>query len=60
MKNWFFGIWLGLQLVCRRIDIDPELLLSLWQNQPAIEIYDPSPAVRRTNFSARLDTISPF
>jgi len=49
-----------LQLVCRRIDIDPELLLSLWQNQPAIEIYDPSPAVRRTNFSARLDTIFPF
>ncbi|MBT3605797.1 MAG: hypothetical protein HOE48_14875 [Candidatus Latescibacteria bacterium] len=58
--KWFFGVWLGFVLICRRIDIDSELLLAMWQKQAAIEIYDPSPAVRRAHLSARLDATFPF
>lgn len=58
--KWFFGVWLGVVLICRRIEIDPELLLAMWQKQAAIEIYDPSPSVRRAHLSARLDATFPF
>lgn len=60
MTNWLLGIWLVGQLICRRIDLDPEYLLAAWKNQPAIEIYDPSPAVRKAHFASRLDSVFPF
>ena len=60
MTKLFFGIWLGLELICRRIDVDPELLLSMWQSCPAIEIYDVSPTVRRAELCSQLDRIFPF
>lgn len=60
MAKWFFGIWLGVQLICRRIDLDADLFFMLWQNQPAIEIYEANPAVRRAHLSRRLDAIFPF
>ena len=44
----------------RRIDLDPGFLLVAWKNQPAIEIYDPSPAVRKAHFATRLDSVFPF
>jgi hypothetical protein len=60
MINWFLRIWLVGQLICRRIEMDPEYLLLAWKNQPVIEIYDPSPAVRKAHFAAQLDTVFPF
>jgi len=60
MTNWLLGTWLVIQLICRRIEIDPEYLLDAWKKQPVIEIYDPSPAVRKAHFVVQLDAVFPF
>lgn len=60
MAKWFFGLWLGIQVVCRRIELDPELLLAMWQQPPRIEIYDQHPGSRQTRLAAQVDAMFPF
>ena len=60
MTRFFIGAWLMLKLASRRLDIDRDLFLLMWQNRAIIEVYDAGPSVRARRLSARIDAVFPF
>ena len=46
MTKLMASAYLMFKLICQRIDLDPELVLVMWRNRPAIEIYEPGPSAR--------------
>ena len=48
MTKFMTSIYLILKLICQRIEIDPDLVLVMWCNRPAIEIYEPGLSVRQS------------
>lgn len=47
MTKFMAGVYLILKLICQRIEIDPDLVLVMWCNRPAIEIYEPGLSIRQ-------------
>lgn len=41
MTKLMASAYLMFKLICQRIDLDPDLVLAMWRNRPAIEIYEP-------------------
>ncbi len=41
MTKLMTGVYLMFKLISQRIDLDPDLVLVMWRNRPAIEIYEP-------------------
>ncbi len=48
MTKFMASVYLILKLICQRIEIDPDLVLVMWCNRPAIEIYEPGLSVRQS------------
>ena len=48
MTKFMTSVYLILKLICQRIEIDPDLVLVMWCNRPAIEIYEPGLSVRQS------------
>ena len=48
MTKFMAGAYLILKLICQRIEIDPDLVLVMWCNRPAIEIYEPGLSIRQS------------
>ena len=47
MTKFMASVYLILKLICQRIEIDPDLVLVMWCNRPAIEIYEPGLSIRQ-------------
>ena len=41
MTKLMASAYLMFKLICQRIDLDSDLVLAMWRNRPAIEIYEP-------------------
>jgi hypothetical protein len=48
MTKIMAGAYLILKLICQRIEIDSDLVLIMWRNRPAIEIYEPGLSIRQS------------
>lgn len=53
------GTWLMVKLACRSLDIDRDLFLLMWRNQPVVEIFEPGMA-RVHRLEAQIDALFPF
>ena len=59
MTKFMAGVYLILKLICQRIEIDPDLVLVMWCNRPAIEIYEPGLSIRQSLRLYRANNILP-
>ena len=59
MTKFMTSVYLILKLICQRIEIDPDLVLVMWCNRPAIEIYEPGLSVRQSLRLYRTNNILP-
>ena len=57
MTKFMTSVYLILKLICQRIEIDPDLVLVMWCNRPAIEIYEPGLSVRQSQRLHRVKNI---
>ena len=59
MTKFMAGAYLILKLICQRIEIDPDLVLVMWCNRPAIEIYEPGLSIRQSQLLHRVKNVLP-
>ena len=59
MTKFMAGAYLILKLICQRIEIDPDLVLVMWCNRPAIEIYEPGLSIRQSQRLHHIKNILP-
>ena len=59
MTKFMAGAYLILKLICQRIEIDPDLVLVMWCNRPAIEIYEPDLSIRQSQRLHHIKNILP-
>ena len=59
MTKFMTSVYLILKLICQRIEIDPDLVLVMWCNRPAIEIYEPGLSIRQSQQLHRANNILP-
>ncbi len=59
MTKFMAGVYLILKLICQRIEIDPDLVLVMWCNRPAIEIYEPGISIPQSQHLYRANNILP-
>ena len=59
MTKFMAGAYLILKLICQRIEIDPDLVLVMWCNRPAIEIYEPGLSIRQSQRLYRAKNVLP-
>ncbi len=60
MTKFMASAYLILKLICQRIEIDPDLVLVMWCNRPAIEIYEPGLSVRQGQRLHRVKNVFPY
>ena len=59
MTKFMAGAYLILKLICQRIEIDPDLVLVMWCNRPAIEIYEPGLSIRQSQRLHHIKNVLP-
>lgn len=59
MVKLVVGTWLMVKLACRSLDIDRDLFLLMWRNQPVVEIFEPG-GTRDCRLEAHIDALFPF
>ena len=60
MTKFMASAYLILKLICQRIEIDPDLVLVMWCNRPAIEIYEPGLSIRQSQLLHRVKNVLPY
>lgn len=60
MKKLMLSTWLVVRLVCRGIELDRDMVLVLWRNEPAIEIFEAGLSVSIRRLEAKIDAVFPF
>ena len=56
MTKFMASAWLIIKLMCQRVEIDPDLILVMWCNRPAIEIYEPGLSMGQNRLVCRKKT----
>ncbi len=59
MTKFMASAYLILKLICQRIEIDPDLVLVMWCNRSAIEIYEPGLSIRQSQRLHHIKNILP-
>ncbi len=60
MTKLFISLWLMVKLTSRGLELDRDLFLLLWRNQPAIEIFEEDMAARVRRLEVQIDAVFPF
>lgn len=59
MIKLLVGAWLMLKLASRSLEMDRDLFLLMWRNQPVVEICEPG-SIRTRRLEAQIDALFPF
>lgn len=60
MTKLLISVYLMFKLTSRCLELDRDLFLLLWRNQPAIEIFEEGIGARVRRLEVQIDAVFPF